>query len=119
MSPSRSSRARPSVGLTPTITSARERADMRRAAKAAMLMAGACGPAGAQPSSDSAIQPATALENFRHVQISIGLITAQIYPPGANELYRGTRYNQTRNKNHNTNMGQDCSTFWFDRFVTV
>ena len=91
---------------------------MRRAAIAAMLMAGACGPAGAQPSSDSAIQPATALENFRHVQISNGLITAQIYPPGENELYRGTRFDHAGVVFHVTYKGQDFSTYWFDRFVT-
>ena len=43
------------------------KADMRRAAciaiRAAVLMAGACGPAGAQP---GLLAAATALENFRH-----------------------------------------------------
>ena len=86
---------------------------------AAILMAGACGPAGAQPSSDApGTQPATALENFRHVQIGNGLLTAQVYPPGENELYRGTRFDHAGVVFHITYKGQDFSTYWFDRFVT-
>ena len=86
---------------------------------AAILMAGACGPAGAQPSSDApGTQPATALENFRHVQIGNGLLTAQVYPPGENELYRGTRFDHAGVVFHITHKGQDFSTYWFDRFVT-
>ncbi|HZQ40933.1 MAG TPA: hypothetical protein VFA87_09070, partial [Rhizomicrobium sp.] len=91
---------------------------MRRAALAAIFMAGACATAGAQPSSDApGTQPAAALENFRHVQISNGLLTAQVYPPGENELYRGTRFDHAGVVFHVTYKGQDFSTYWFDRFV--
>jgi hypothetical protein len=86
------------------------------AAIAAVLMAGACGQAGAQ-SSDSATRPATALEDFPHVQISNGLITAQAYPPGENQLYRGTRFDHAGVVFHVTYKGHDFSTYWFDRFV--
>ena len=82
---------------------------MRRAALAAILMAGACGNAGAQPSSDSGTLPATALEDFPHVQISNGLITAQVYPPGEKELYRGTRFDHAGVVFHVTYKGQDYS----------
>ncbi len=91
---------------------------MRRAALAAILMAGACGNAGAQPSSDSGTLPATALEDFPHVQISNGLITAQVYPPGEKQLYRGTRFDHAGVVFHVTYKGQDYSTYWFDRFTT-
>jgi hypothetical protein len=86
------------------------------AAIAAVLMAGACGQAGAQ-SSDSATRPATALEDFPHVQISNGLITAQAYPPGEKQLYRGTRFDHAGVVFHVTYKGHDFSTYWFDRFV--
>ena len=44
---------------------------MRFAVLTAILMAGACATAGAQPSSDvSGTLPASALEDFPHVQIS-------------------------------------------------
>ena len=89
---------------------------MRRAALAAILV-GACAPAGAQPSSDAGTLPATALEDFRHVAISNGLITAQVYPTGEKELYRGTRFDHAGVVFHVTYKGQDFSTYWFDRFV--
>ena len=85
---------------------------------AAILMAGACGVAGAQPSSDAAgTLPAAALEDFPHVAISNGLITAQVYPPGEKQLYRGTRFDHAGVVFHVTYKGQDFSTYWFDRFV--
>jgi len=85
---------------------------------AAILMAGACDVAGAQPSSDAASTlPATALEDFPHVAISNGLITAQVYPPGEKQLYRGTRFDHAGVVFHVTYKGQDFSTYWFDRFV--
>src|SRR6185437_11251280 len=98
------------------------RAEMRRAPfiaiGAAILMAGACGVAGAQPSSDAAgTLPAAALEDFPHVAISNGLITAQVYPPGEKQLYRGTRFDHAGVVFHVTYKGQDFSTYWFDRFV--
>jgi len=87
---------------------------MKRAAfLAAAFLAGACGDAGAQPGT----LPASALENFHHVQISNGLITAQVYPPGDNELYQGTRFDHAGVVFHITYRGQDYSTYWFDRFA--
>src|SRR5438552_8693217 len=88
ISPFRSSRARPSAGLIPTTISAPERAEMRGAAAIVAYLAGACGTASVQ----QGIFPASALEDFSHVQISNGLITAQVYPPGEKQLYRGTRF---------------------------
>jgi len=86
---------------------------MRRAAFAVTLLAGACGTASAQ----SGTLPASALEDFPHVAISNGLITAQVYPPGKKELYQGTRFDHAGVVFHVTYKGQDYSTYWFDRFV--
>jgi hypothetical protein len=91
---------------------------MKRAALAVALLLGACLTASAQPSSVAATQPATALENFNHVNISNGLISARVYPPGENELYRGTRFDHAGVVFHVTYRGQDYSTYWFDSFVT-
>jgi hypothetical protein len=87
---------------------------MRRAAAIVALLAGACGTASAQQGT----LPATALEDFPHVQIGNGLITAQVYPPGEKQLYRGTRFDHAGVVFHVTYKGQDYSTYWFDRFVT-
>ncbi len=78
----------------------------------ALLLLGS--PAGAQPGT----QPATALENFHHVAIGNGVLTAQVYPPGENQLYRGTRFDHAGIIFHVTYRGQDYSNYWFDRFVT-
>jgi hypothetical protein len=86
---------------------------MRRAA-VLIGLAGVCGAASAQPQS----LPATALEDFPHVQISNGLITAQVYPPGEKQLYRGTRFDHAGVVFHVTYKGQDFNTYWFDRFLT-
>jgi hypothetical protein len=86
---------------------------MRRAALAAMLWMGACGSAVAQPGT----LPARALDDFPHVQISNGLITARVYPPGDKELYKGTRFDHAGVVLHVTYKGQDYSTYWFDRFA--
>jgi hypothetical protein len=86
---------------------------MRRAAVIVALLAGACGNASAQQGT----LPATALEDFPHVPISNGLITAQVYPPGEKQLYQGTRFDHAGVVFHVTYKGQDYSTYWFDRFV--
>jgi hypothetical protein len=86
---------------------------MRRAAAIVALIASACGPASAQQGT----LPATALEDFPHVPISNGLITAQVYPPGEKQLYQGTRFDHAGVVFHVTYKGQDYSTYWFDRFV--
>jgi len=91
---------------------------MRRGALAALLLAGVCGSANAQPSSIPGTLPATDLEKFTRHQISNGLITAQVYPPGENQLYRGTRFDHAGQVFHVTYKGQDFSTYWFDRFAT-
>ena len=96
---------------------------MRHAAIVAILMAGACATAGAQPSPDTSgtgspgTLAATALEDFPHVRISNGLITARVYPPGEKQLYRGTRFDHAGVVFHATYKGHDYSTYWFDHFV--
>jgi len=86
---------------------------MRRAAAIVALLAGACGTASAQQGT----LPATALEDFPHVPISNGLITAQVYPPGERQLYQGTRFDHAGVVFHVTYKGQDYSTYWFERFA--
>jgi len=86
---------------------------MRRAAALVAGLLGVCGTANAQQGS----LPATALEDFPHVQISNGLITAQVYPPGKKQLYQGTRFDHAGVVFHVTYKGQDYSTYWFDHFV--
>ena len=86
---------------------------MRRAAAIVALMMGACGNAGAQPGT----LPATALEDFPRVQIGNGLITAQVYPPDENRLYKGARFDHAGVVFHITYKGHDFSNYWFDRFV--
>jgi len=85
---------------------------MRRAAVIAALFLTTA--ARAQPGT----APAADLEKFHRVAISNGLITAQVYPPGENEAYRGTRFDHAGVVFHVTYKGQDYSTYWFDRFVT-
>jgi len=46
------------------------------------------------------------------------LITAQVYPPGNKELYKGTRFDHAGVVLHITYKGQDYSNYWFDRFTT-
>ncbi|HEY1877880.1 MAG TPA: hypothetical protein VGG66_10440 [Rhizomicrobium sp.] len=89
---------------------------MRRAALAGLLWAGACQTAAAEPAVPATL-PATALEDFPHVAISNGLITAQVYPPGKRELNQGTRFDHAGVVFHVTYKGQDYSTYWFDHFV--
>jgi hypothetical protein len=89
---------------------------MRRAALAALLWAGACHAAGADPAVPATL-PATAVEDYPHVQISNGLLTAQVYPPGKHELYQGTRFDHAGVVFHVTYKRQDFSNYWFDRFV--
>jgi hypothetical protein len=89
---------------------------MKRAALAALFLAGGCGCAAAEPAVPATL-PATALEDFPHVAITNGLITAQVYPPGKRELYQGTRFDHAGVVFHVTYKGQDYSTYWFDHFV--
>ena len=86
---------------------------MRQGALIAALLAGVCGTANAQPGT----LPATELEKFTRHRIGNGLITAQVYPPGDNQLYRGTRFDHAGQVFHITYKGQDFSTYWFDRFT--
>jgi hypothetical protein len=93
---------------------------MRRVAPlglAALFMAGACGSTASAEPAVPATLPATALEDFSHVAITNGLITAQVYPPGKRELYQGTRFDHAGVVFHVTYKGQDYSTYWFDHFV--
>lgn len=85
---------------------------MRRAAGVAALLLTTA--ARAQPGTALAAD----LEKSHRVPISNGLITAQVYPPGENEAYRGTRFDHAGIVFHVIYKGQDFSTYWFDRFVT-
>jgi hypothetical protein len=80
----------------------------------ALVLLGIAAPADAQPGT----HPATALENFHRVSIGNGLLTAQVYPPGENQLYRGTRFDHAGVVFHVTYKGQDYNSYWFDRFLT-
>jgi hypothetical protein len=91
---------------------------MKRAAIAATLLMGVCANADAQTSPLAGTLPASALDGFPHVQISNGLITAQVYPPGSKELYQGTRFDHAGVVEHITYKGQDYTQYWFDRFVS-
>ena len=59
---------------------------MRRAAIAVAMLACVCARAQAQQGT----LPATALEDFPHVGIGNGLITAQVYPPGETKRWTYT-----------------------------
>ena len=101
------------AGPIPTTISAPVRAEMRRAALfAALLATGA--PAWAQQGT----LPASVLDKSRHVPISNGLISAQVFPPGEGALYRGTRFDHAGVVMHITYRGQNYTDYWFDRFVT-
>src|ERR1700679_2585939 len=89
---------------------------MRRAALAALLLASTCQMAGAAAPTTATL-PASALEDFPHVAISKGLITAQVYPPGKRELYQGTRFDHAGVVFHVTYKGQEYSNYWYDHFV--
>jgi len=91
---------------------------MRRAALAAALLMGACGTASAQTAPVPGTQPAAEIENFAHVDISNGILSARVFPPGKNELNRGSRFDHAGVVFHITYKGQDYSSYWFDRFVT-
>jgi hypothetical protein len=90
---------------------------MRRVAAIVALMMGVCGSVAAQTSPLAGTLPATALEDFPRVQIGNGLITAQVYPPVENRLYKGARFDHAGVVFHATYKGQDFSNYWFDRFV--
>ncbi len=89
---------------------------MKRAAAVALLLAGGCGGAIADPAVPATL-PATAQEDFTHVAISNGLVTAQVYPPGKHELYQGTRFDHAGVVFHVTYKGQEYSNYWYDHFV--
>ncbi|HET7084599.1 MAG TPA: hypothetical protein VFI23_07510 [Rhizomicrobium sp.] len=89
------------------------KAEMLHAAAIGALWLAACGVAHAQEGT----LPATALENFPHVQISNGQLTAQVYPPGEKGLNQGGRFDHAGVVFHVTYKGQDFSNYWFERFV--
>jgi hypothetical protein len=93
---------------------------MRRAALqsglAALLLAGACRAACADPAVPATL-PAKAQENFPHVDISNGLLNARVYPPGPHGLYQGTRFDHAGVVFHVTYKGQDYSNYWYDHFA--
>ena len=80
---------------------------MRRAVLIAVLLAT---PAWAQQGT----LPASVLDKSRHVAISNGLISAQVFPPGEGALYRGTRFDHAGVVMHITYRGQNYTDYWFD-----
>lgn len=70
----------------------------------------------AQPQADSTL-PARALDEAPHTEISNGLLSARIFPPGERELYKGTRFDHAGIVLHVTYKGHDFSDYWFDRFT--
>ena len=86
---------------------------MRRAVLIAALSIWAA-PAWAQQGT----LPAHVLDKSRHVNISNGLISAQVFPPGEGALYKGTRFDHAGVVMHITYRGQNYTDYWFDRFVT-
>ena len=93
------------------------------APKAALLAAGAiaflAGAAQAQPHqviSDTTLVPASALDSAPHRDISNGIVSAKVYLPGADGLYRGTRFDRTGVVTHATYKGQDYGQFWFSAY---
>ena len=91
---------------------------MKRAALAAALLMGACNFASAQTDSVPGTKPAAEIENFRHVDISNGILSARVFPPGKGELNQGARFDHAGVVFHITYKGQDFNSYWFDRFVT-
>ncbi|MBA2589356.1 MAG: hypothetical protein H0U98_12115 [Alphaproteobacteria bacterium] len=91
---------------------------MKRAALAAALLMGACANASAQPAPVPGTQPAAEIENFPHVDISNGILSARVFPPGKGELNQGSRFDHAGVVFHITYKGQDYNSYWFDRFVT-
>ena len=91
---------------------------MKRAALAAALLMGACVTASAQTAPVPGTQPAAEIENFPHVDISNGILSARVFPPGKGELNQGSRFDHAGVVFHITYKGQDYSSYWFDRFVT-
>ena len=89
---------------------------MRRATVVALLLAGAVRTASADPAVPTTL-PAAAQEDFPHVAISNGLVSAQVYPPGRRELYKGTRFDHAGVVFHVTYGGQEYSNYWYDHFV--
>ena len=86
---------------------------MRRGLLALLAGAAFCAPAVAQPGT----QPASLLDQSAHVVISNGLVSAQVFPPGENSLYKGTRFDHAGVVMHATYKGQDYNDYWFDRYV--
>ena len=89
---------------------------MTRAGLVLLALLAGTGAGGAPPPPGTL--PATALENFHHVTLDNGVLTARAYPPGRNELYRGTRFDHAGVVFHVTYQGQDYNSYWFDYFVT-
>ena len=83
-----------------------------RPALAALLLALST-PAAAQQGT----LPARALDDAPHVVIDNGQISARVYPPGENSLYKGTRFDHAGVVMHITYKGQNYTDYWFDRFV--
>lgn len=86
---------------------------MRRILLALLAGAALTAPASAQPGT----QPTSVLDQSPHVVISNGLVSAHVFPPGKNSLYKGTRFDHAGVVLHVTYKGQDYSDYWFDRFV--
>ena len=65
------------------------------------------------PPPPSTVSPASALDGLPHHDISNGIVTAKVYLPGADGLYRGTRFDRTGVVTHATYKGHDYGKYWF------
>jgi hypothetical protein len=83
----------------------------------AAILTGWLSPVTAQnqpaPPSASSVSPASALDGLPHHDISNGIVTAKVYLPGADGLYRGTRFDRTGVVTHATYKGHDYGKYWF------
>ena len=61
----------------------------------------------------SSVSPASTLDGLPHRDISNGIVSAKVYLPGEDGLYRGTRFDRTGVITHATYKGQDYGKYWF------
>src|SRR5689334_5084779 len=65
------------------------------------------------PPPASTVSPASALDSLPHHDISNGIVSAKVYLPGENALYRGTRFDRTGVITNATYKGQNYGKYWF------
>jgi len=65
------------------------------------------------PPPASSVSPASALDGLPHHDISNGIVSAKVYLPGEDGLYRGTRFDRTGVVAQATYKGQNYGRYWF------